>query len=200
MEERKLKKTRTIRCSKCRKIAREVILSPRQARMARNFAPSLLYMNTSGDVITPGRNNPDHLPKKYVASLRKQGYKEVQITNFREYERFQRDISARLKDRADAYNYAEQKAYDEAVNKQIEDMKRGGIVEIPNENGQGSRFINMPPLDRLDHPQVRQLAEYAIEQLKGHRFESENQNPFIDAFEHDNRSYRDQDTDWKRRQ
>ena len=198
---RKLRIQRTIRCKtkKCRRIAIEVILSPRQARMARNFSPSLLFVREDGEIIAPGRNDISQLPKKYLASIHKQGYKQVEITTFREYERFQRDISSRLKDRADAYNYAEQKAYNQMVNEQIESLKRGGMVEIPNENGKGSRMVNMPPLDKLDHPQVRRLAEYAIEKLRGHKFESGDSNPFISAFEMDNVSWQDRDSDYKKK-
>lgn len=200
-ESRKTKIQRTIKCktSKCRRISLEVILSPRQVRAARNFSPSLIYMREDGEVVVPGRNDPSQLPANYLASLHKQGYKEVQINTFREYEKFQKDISQRLKERSDAYNYAEQEAYDYAINQEIESLRRGGRVEIPNENGQGSRFIEMPPLDKLDHPQVRELAEYAISKLKGHKFKSENSNPFIEAFENDNLSYMDQDTNWERR-
>ena len=183
----------------CRCKAKMIPMSRGEARAARHFAPSLLYVRADGEIVAPGRNNPDHLPKSYRNSLRKQGYKEVQITNFREYEKFQRDIGERLQARAEAYNAAEQRAYDQAVKEQIDSLRRGGYVTMPNEHGQGERVINMPPLDKLDHPEVRRFAQYAIERMKNYKFKTESPNPYINAFENDGIRYEDRDTDYKKR-
>lgn len=184
---------------RCRKKSKWLPMSPRQAQNARHFTPTFLYMREDGELVVPGRSDPSHLPKSYRDSLQRKGFKEVTISTFREYEKFQKTVYERLNSRAALYNKAEQEQYDTMVRENIDSLKRGGVVEIPNENGQGSRIINMPPLDKLDHPQVRRLAEYAIERLKGHRFSSERSNSFIEAFENDNRHYIDRDTDYKRR-
>jgi len=176
-------------------------MSRGEARAARHFAPSLIYVRADGELVCPGRNNPDHLPKSYRNSLRKQGYKEVQITNFREYEKFQRDIGERLQARAEAYNAAEQRAYDQTLKENLDFMKRGGEVEMPVvlSNGQiSSRRVKMPRLEDLS-PQARKFAEYAMERAKEKRFRTPSINPQIRAFEEDNVSYRDQDTDWHKR-
>ena len=184
---------------RCRAIAKRLFLSNRQAQQARHFNPTLLYMRADGELIVPGRNDERQLPKDYIKSLHKQGYKKVEISTFREYEKFQKEISQKLQSRADAHNYREQEAYDREVKEQIDFLKRGGMVELPTENGKGSRIVNMPPLDKLDHPQIRRLAEYAIEKMKNYKFRSDNVNPMIQAMEFDNIKYSDRDTNNKRR-
>lgn len=182
---------------KCRSKSHRIFLSPRQAQVARRFAPSLLYVREDGEVIAPGRNNPDHLPKSYRNRLHKQGFKELNITNFREYESFQRDINQRLRARADSYNSAEQEAYDIAIKEEIDSLRRGGMVEFPTEDG-GSRIVKIPPLEEM-HPEARRFAEYAIKEAEKMRFRSEDPNAYIEAFERDGVYYRDRDTDWKKR-
>jgi len=177
-------------------------MSRGEARAARHFAPSLLYVRADGEIVAPGRNNPDHLPKSYRNSLRKQGYKEVQITNFREYEKFQRDIGERLQARAEAYNAAEQRAYDQTLKENLDFMRRGGEVEMPVvlSNGQiSSRCVKMPRLEDLS-PQARKFADYAMKRAREQRFNTSSINPQIAAFEDDNTYWRDEDSDWKRKQ
>lgn len=184
---------------RCKAIAKWCPMSRGAAQAARHFAPSLLYVRADGDIIMPGRNDPAHLPKGYRNSIQRKGYKEVQITNFREYEHFQKSISEKLQARAEAYNAAEQSAYDIAVKEQIASLRRGGRVELPNENGKGSRIIDMPPLDKLDHPQIRRLAEHAIKQLESYKFKSSPVNPFLNAMENDSVKWEDVETGFRRR-
>lgn len=185
------------RSKRCKRIAKRAFLSSSKAQMARRFAPALFFINEKGDVIAPGRNNKEHLPKSYLKKIQKRGYKEVNIETLRQYEEFQHDLNQRLRHRADIYNQAEQQAYDAALAEEIDSLKRGGMVEFPTEDG-GSRQVKIPPLSEM-HPAARRFAEYAIEQAKQMRFNTRDPNPFINAFENDNVSYRDRDTDWKKR-
>lgn len=184
---------------KCRRKSKWIPMSPRRAQAARHFNPTFLYMREDGELVVPGRSDPAHLPKSYRNSLQRRGFKEVNLNTFREYEKFQKTVSERLNSRAALYNRAEQEQYDIMVKENIDSLRRGGMVEIPNENGQGSRVINMPPLDKLDHPQVRRLAEYAIEKLQNYRFNSGPSSSFIEAFENDGGYYIDKDTNYKKR-
>lgn len=184
--------------SKCKAKAKRLFLSPSQAQNARHFSPTLLYMREDGELVVPGRNDLEQLPKSYRSSLLRKGYKEVQISNFREYEKFQRDISEKLKSRADSYNHAEQSIYNQAIKQEIDSLKRGGEFEFPNENGKGTRIVKVPPLSEM-HPKARRFAEYAIQRALEHKFKSNSANPQINAFENDNVHYIDKDTDFKRR-
>lgn len=182
----------------CNKMAEIVWLPPHISRMARNFEPTLLYRNKDGEIVAPGRNNPDHLPKKYRDDLARKGYKKIEITNFRQYEQFQREQRILLKDQRDKYISETQELYDLRMKDEIEALERGGTIELPNPDGKGSRIIQVPKLEDMA-PAQRRLAEYAIAKAKGYRVESRESNPHIAAMEYDNQYYADKDTNWKRR-
>lgn len=183
-------------------MSKQVWLSTRESRNARHFNPSLLYVRADGEVIAPGRNDERQLPKSYLKQINKQGFRKVEINNFREYEKFQRDISQRLQSRANNYNSFEQRSYDEAIKQNIEFMKSGGMVEMPVilPNGKvSSRMVKMPKLEDLS-PQGRRFAELAIKRAKEKRFRSENVNPMIRAMEFDNVGYEDREQgNWRKR-
>ncbi len=182
----------------CNKLAERVWLSPRVSRQARAFSPSLLYVRADGEVIAPGRNDPSHLPKNYRNKLQKQGFQQVELQTYRQYESFCRQQSAKSKDKKELYLKDQQRQYDEVIKDQIEALRRGGEVEVPLENGQGSRTIKYPPLEQMD-PRVRQLAEHAIAEAQGYRMKSEDSNVYIEAFEQDNAKWCDEDSGWKER-
>lgn len=188
-----------LRCKykNCKKLSVKVWLSPRASRQAKAFEPTLLYINAAGDVINPGRNNPDHLPKRLRDRLSKQGYKQIEITTFRQYEQVRKQITKVDRIKAEKYTSLEQEVYDHAIKQAVDDLRRGGEVEFPNPDG-SSRIVKIPPLEKM-HPQARQFAEYAIKQVLDHKFTPNNPNPYIESFENDNLSYRDADTEWHQR-
>lgn len=194
---------KTLRCrfKGCRSLAERVFLPPHVSRMARGFEPSLIYRNAKGELWVPGRGDETKLPPRAKRLLAKRGFKKIEITNFREYERFCREQSQINKNRDDNIIQREQEQYDKALAQGIEELRRGGVIEVPNEDGT-SRRINVPKLEDM-HPQVRALAEYAIEQAKNSRFgglqDGNQQGPHIAAFEYDRETYRDRETDWKAR-
>jgi hypothetical protein len=185
----------------CKSLAKRIYLSPAQSRNARNFTPSLLYVNSQGHVIAPGRNDPDHLPASYRKELNKNGYKEITINNFREYETFQRSQRSKLKDQKDIYLTDQQAQYDQTVKQNIEALRNGGIIELPNPDGSSNR-VKVPPLKSM-HPSMQRLAEYAIKQAEEHRIKAPDSNPMIGCMEYDSKlpnsdvdaqNYRDKDT------
>lgn len=190
-----------IRCkvSPCKALASIVYLSPRQRRQALNFSPTLLFVHPlTREVIAPGRNNTSHLPKKYLDKLTKDGFQEVSITNYREYETFRKTQNSIEKDQAQYHQHLEQEDYNRRARQAINDIKSGGKMLLPDKRGR-LREVYIPPLDQLDHPQIRAVAEHAISQLESHRVPINNQESFIHAMEYDNQKYRDKDTDWKER-
>lgn len=181
----------------CTKLASRVFLSKRERSMARCFSPTLLFVNKAGEIIMPGRNNPDHLPKKYRNQLAKEGYEQKEITNFREYERFQREQYDINKEKAQLRTSIEQEKYNAEIRANIEAFRRGEPLTIPNENGIGTHIINLR-LDDLS-PKMREFAQHSIDRALEYRFESKTDHPYIQAMEEDNTYYRDDTTDWKKR-
>jgi hypothetical protein len=208
IESQQAKKERTIKCSNCSKKAVEVYLSRRAVRDARNFAPTLLYIDDKGNVFNPGRNDSQQLPNEIKQHLKNNGYKETNITNYRDYEKFQRQQRILLKDQRDEYINNLQQEYDYTINKEIEALKNGGEIEFPNGDGT-TRIVKVPALKDM-HPKMRAMAEMAIENAKNHRINRPFRDPLIATMEYeentrlaqDERSevragkYRDIDTGW----
>lgn len=181
----------------CKSWAKSVILSRRKARMARRFAPSLMFVNQQGHVINPGRNNKEHLPKGYIEGLLKKGYKEIEITTFREYESFVKSQEIKLGIERDKFIHKEQQIYDEEIREGIDFLKRGGEMEIPDEKG-GMKTIKVPRLEDMT-PKGRAFAELAIQRAREHSIQADKPKVGIDAMENEGRFYRDVDTSGKRR-
>lgn len=193
--------SKKIRCTfkGCRALSAIVYLSPRQRRQAQNFSPTLLFQHPlTGEVIVPGRNDKSHLPKKYLTKLAKDGFQEVNITSFREYETFRKEQGSKEKEKAQYYQHLEQQHYNEIAQQAIKDIKTGGNMLLPDKKGR-LREVYIPPIDKMDHPQMRAIAEHAIRELQNHRVPLNHQESFIHSMEYDNQKYRDKDTDWKER-
>jgi hypothetical protein len=186
-----------IKDKSCGKPSVKIDLSPRQSRQALGFQPTLLYVKPDGQVVVPGRNDPDLLPKRYKNRLAKQGYKEVKISNYRDYEKHQKSMREIFKDQRDAYVEYQQNLYDQQLKEGIDFLKQGGTIEMPNPDG-SMRLMSVPSIDKME-PSMRRLAEYAIERAKNHKISGELKDPQIQALEYDNTSYRDKDTGWKER-
>jgi len=189
----------------CEAPAEVVYLSPRKASNALRFEPTLLYKNANGEVIAPGRSNPEHLPKEYRDRLAKQGFKPLQINNFRQYESFIREQRSRANDDRERFISEAQDKYDKELNSQIEAFKRGDILRMPVVRADGSIDYEAEKtlqvsLDSLS-PRMRELAEYSIERAKQYRIRDRvrEANPHIEAFERDGTSYCDVDTNWRNR-
>ncbi len=182
---------------RCKAKSERVFLPPSIARNALAFRPTLLYINKNGDVINPGRNDPSHLPSDYLKSLSKKGYKEITINNSRQYSDFQRQMRTTNRDKYDEFIHNEQQAYDSEMKQNIDFLKSGGTIEMPNPDG-SSRTVRIPPLDKM-HPSMRRLAEYSIEQATGHKISRPFEDVRIESYENDNTYYRDKDTGWKKR-
>lgn len=209
LESRANAKTRTIKCSTCNLKAEEVYLPPKQQRDARNFSPTLFYVHPNGDVIVPGRNDPNHLPKRYRNNLAKQGYEQREISNFREYESFQKEQRAKNnhhKQQRDFYVNHTQNTYNANLEKEIQALRDGKPIEVPNPDGT-TRTITPPPLDQMS-PKMRDLAIHAIEQAKQYRLNKPISDPIVASLEYDGKlpnsdvdsyRYRDSDTDWRSR-
>lgn len=181
---------------KCRAKAQQVWLSSRTRRMAQNFQPTRLFMREDGELIVPGRNDLSQLPKSYINRIKKQGYKPIEITNFREYEKFKNQVNEKLKTQSQKQNEKDQQLYNEMIQSQIGSLIRGEGVEIPDGQG-GMKRVNMRLSDMS--PRGRAMAEIAIRKAQDHRFKSDDPQFYGNAFENDNIHYRDEDTRWKRR-
>jgi hypothetical protein len=204
-------RTKTIRCPKCKKKAVEVYLSRKEEWMAKNFDSALLYVDDKGNVFNPGRNDPSQLPKELQAHLKKNGYKQTIITNFRDYEKFTRQQRILLKDQRDEYINNLQQDYNNTINREIEALRSGGEMQLTNPDGT-TRTVKVPRLEDM-HPKMRALAELAIERARNHRIDRPFNDPIIAAMEYDSNtriamdertevragSYRDKDTGWTRR-
>lgn len=190
------------KCPKCHKKAERVFLTPRQQRMARGFEPSVMFVNSDGHVVNPGRANLAGIPKKELNRLQKQGYKKVVIENFRQYESFCSEVSSKLRDQMQEAEYNKKQAYEQAFKQNIEQLRNGFTMQEPilNSYGEvvGTRDVKIPPLAEM-HPMIREMAEIAIQRNSNYQERSINPNVFINSFENDRVSYKDQDTGWRRR-
>lgn len=179
-----------VSCQFCRCKAVRVYLTPRQAALARTFQPSVFY-EKDGELWVGGTNDPRDL-QGYDKELLKQGYKEIRIENYRQYEQFQRSHSAALKVKQEAEVAIRTDLYNAAIQQNIDDIKQGYIWDKPitdsNGNVTGYESVQIPPLHRLE-PQARALAEHAIERMRDtsdiRSLQVREQRPYIEAFEND---------------
>lgn len=191
---------------KCKAKAKQIYLSSYQRRLATNFSPGLYFLNSNGDVITPGRNDINQLPKSYLNQIKKQGFKQVNIENLNQYSKFINEVYEKQKQKELLYNSTEQFYYNNAINEQIHQLKSGGDIEFPNPDG-SVRTVRIPPLNEM-HPKARAFAEYSIKKALEFKYTSKGSQPFIGCMEYDNQlpnsdidsqRYRDKDTNWQQR-
>lgn len=191
---------------KCKAKAFQIYLSKNEQRHSVNFQPALFFLHDNGEVITPGRNDINHLPKNYLKKLEKQGFKEVEIENIRQYQEFVNKVDSRNREKAAIYDAMEQNQYDSEIRNQISKLKSGGNIDFPNPDG-SIRTVKIPPLSEM-HPQARAFAEIAIKNALNFKHKSEGSQSIIGCFEYDGKlpnsdissyEFRDQDTNWKTR-
>lgn len=176
--------------SGCTGEATRVVLTHRQARLARTFQPSVFY-ERDGELWVGGTNDARDL-QGYDKELLKQGYKEIRIENYRQYEQFQRSHSQALKVKQEAEIELRTQLYNSAIQQNIDDIKQGYTWDKPIfdavGNHIGTEAVQIPPLHRLE-PQARALAEYALERMRDtsdiKSLQASDQRTYIDAFEND---------------
>lgn len=182
----------------CKSFAKIVYLSPRQSRNALAFEPSLLFVNSNGDVIAPGRNNTKHLPKKYLNDIKSKGYKEVKIETFRQYEQFRREQTLKAKAQHLEQSYHEKEAINDILQNNINEVLYTGYYHTRND---GSKVF-IPPIDKLDNSEAKKLAQRAVDEcrsLMNKNEENFDPNIHIDSFENDNPKWNDKETGFRDR-
>lgn len=175
-----------IGCPKCANVARRVYLTQQQAKNARGFEPTLVYIDANGEICMPAYNDPSQIPDEIKSKLAAEGYKEKYIQTYREYEQFRKDYSSRRNE--------ENQLVDEVRKLDHSALKS----EIHNQLNSGFRYIDkegndcrVPPLSEMS-PKLRQIAEMCLEYVDRDIQKSEEEEYYIQARENDgDYSYRD---------
>jgi len=175
-----------------------VLLPAAVSRNALKFQPTTVYVSKTGEVFNPGRAY-DHLPKAMTRDLERQGYRKRELTTFRAYSKFCKEMDQYETDRYDAHRELEKTNRDRALKSELDDLKRGCRVTIPDRRGR-MREVQMPRLQDMS-PRIREMVEIQLERRNNEKYGEGRFQPgsHIDAFENDRCSYNDKDTGFRKR-
>lgn len=186
------------RCPVCRSWADRVYLSPRAARRALSFQPTLYYQKPSGEVVFPGFNDPKHLGTIRDDMLA-QGYVEKTIATYRQYEQFIGEERSRRRGMKEAER-ASERADAEAILASIRSEMNTGFThfirdpEDPEKvTGQMQiRYADLSPEARAYYDERMADAERQLRETYDTPIDPREYDAFIDAYERDGRTYEDE--------